>query len=87
MAPTLQDGDIILTKKPRSLRPGLIYVIDHPDLGRIVKRLSKIDTRGLVRLSGDNPQSTPDKLLGAIQTHYITQRAWLVVGKNGIKRL
>ena len=60
MSPTLMDGDYVLTKKikPRSLRPGLIYVVDHSDLGRIIKRLKHIQN-DLCIFEGDNQKSTP----------------------------
>jgi len=87
MAPTLEDGEIIITNKPRSLRPGLIYVVNHPELGRIIKRLKEIDNRGLAILSGDNPSSTSQNLMGAIAQHHLTHRAWLAIGSNGLRRL
>lgn len=84
MVPALYDGDIIITKKPRSLRPGLIYVIDHSDLGVIIKRLGRIDARGLAVLAGDNPASTPPALMGAVEPTRIRARAWLSLSKRGL---
>ena len=60
MSPALENGDYILIKKARSqvkLRPGLIYVVNHDRLGRIIKRLKSVDQDGLW-FSGDNPAST-----------------------------
>ncbi len=88
MSPTLQDGDYILAvnTKPRSLRPGFIYVIDHPDLGRIIKRLQKIDGDQCV-IVGDHSHSTPQSILGPVPKSRLSARAILAFTKTGIKRL
>ena len=39
MSPTLNDGEILLSKRPHLIKVGFIYVINHTDLGVIVKRL------------------------------------------------
>jgi len=57
MSPTLEDGDYVITKKPRLYRAGLIYVINHIDLGRIIKRLQ--DTKhDRCFFIGDNPKAS-----------------------------
>ena len=86
MSPTLEDGDYILIKKPRSLRPGFIYVVNHIDLGLIVKRLEAIENQSAV-FSGDNPASLSDTLLGKVDVRRITGCAVLAVTPKGIKRL
>jgi len=65
--PTLADGDFILVKnKPRQIMPGLVYVVDHSDLGRIVKRLT--EQRGeRFTFSGDNHHmSVPDAVIAPV---------------------
>jgi len=70
MSPRLQDGDYILTITPRfpgiRLKPGHIYVLNHPDLGRIVKRLQRVEGK-CYYFSGDNKASTPDRLIAPVK--------------------
>jgi len=81
MSPTLQDGDYVITKKPRQLMAGLIYVINHSDLGRIVKRLG--DTKhDRCYFIGDNPTSTPSSVIGAVEGQVI-----LIIGSSGIRKV
>ena len=87
MTPTLFDGDILITTKPRALRAGLIYVINHSDLGRIVKRLKSLDERGRAELSGDNPASTPSVLMGTVEPSRVVGQARFVFGKSGVRKL
>ncbi len=65
MSPALNDGDYIVTIKPRRLRPGFIYVVNHSDLGRIIKRLERIEG-GRYYFAGDNPSSTPSAVIGSV---------------------
>jgi len=70
MSPVLSDGDYVITKKPRSLQPGFIYVINHSDLGRIVKRLHSVkDTTYTFR--GDNASSTPEAVIAPVSAERI----------------
>ncbi len=73
MSPTLDDGDYILTIKPRSVRPGFICVVNHSDLGRIVKRLERIEGERYY-FAGDNPSSTPSAVIGPIKKERIIGR-------------
>ena len=88
MSPALHDGDVIICKtvKPAALRCGFIYVINHSDLGRIVKRLG--EKRGeRYGLNGDNPKSTPSSVLGTVEPQRITHCALFVIRGWSIKRL
>jgi hypothetical protein len=87
MAPALIDGDVIITIKPRVICAGLIYVIDHPDLGQIIKRVESLDRRGRAQLSGDSPASTPAALLGTVETSRIKRRALFALRKGRLVRL
>jgi phage repressor protein C with HTH and peptisase S24 domain len=86
MSPTLEDGDLVLTIRPRRITSGFIYIIDHSDLGRIIKRVSDMKN-GRYTLSGDNPKSTPVSLLGRVEPARITHRAVFAWTSKGFKRL
>jgi len=86
MSPTLEDGDYVLTKKPRLYQAGLIYVINHIDLGRIIKRLERSDADRYFFI-GDNPKaSTPDSLIGAVEQSRIIGQVWLIIGPKGLRK-
>ena len=86
MSPSLEDGDYVLIKKPRSYRPGFIYVIQHSDLGRIVKRLTNIQDDKLL-FKGDHQSSTPDAVIAPVTKDRVLGRAWLRISKAGLSRL
>ncbi|MEP3892034.1 MAG: nickel-type superoxide dismutase maturation protease [Hellea sp.] len=86
MSPTLNDGDYVITKKPRLYQAGLIYVINHIDLGRIIKRLqsTKHDRCYFI---GDNPKaSTPSSLIGAVERERVIGQVIYVIGPKGLRR-
>jgi nickel-type superoxide dismutase maturation protease len=86
MSPTLEDGDYVLTKKPRLFQAGLIYVIEHIDLGRIIKRLERIEDKCCF-FTGDNPKaSTPSSLIGAVERERITGQVLWIIGPKGLRR-
>jgi len=82
MSPTLNDGDYLLTIKPRTFRAGLIYVMTHERYGQIVKRLGRVDAH-MAQFESDNPEGSS----GEIPAANITARAWLAVTPKGIKKL
>jgi len=85
MSPTLHEGDYVITKKPRRLKAGLIYVINHSDLGRIIKRLG--DTKhDRCYFIGDNPTSTPSTIIGAVESSRVIGQVILVISKMKIKK-
>lgn len=86
MSPTLCNGDYIVIIKPRSIRAGLIFVINHPRLGCIVKRLETIGESELW-FKGDNPISTSSLKIGPVQQEMLRGRAILAITPKGIKRL
>jgi nickel-type superoxide dismutase maturation protease len=86
MSPALRDGDYILIKKARSLRPGFVVVADHPRLGRIVKRVMALDENGIT-LAGDNPSSTASVEIGPMQPEQLRGRAILAITPKGLQRL
>jgi len=82
MTPTLNDGDYILTIKPRALRAGLIYVMMHDRYGRIVKRLGEVSDE-TAAFESDNPEGSS----GEVPAANIKSRVWLAITPKGIKRL
>lgn len=86
MSPTLDDGDYVLIFKPRTLRVGFIYVVNHDRLGRLIKRLSAIETSGMT-LDGDNPASTSSDKIGVVTQDQFIGRAVLAISPKGLKRL
>jgi len=87
MSPTLEDGDYVITKKPRHYQAGLIYVVNHIDLGRIIKRLDGAPKNGCYIFKGDNTDSTPSSVIGSVEPSRIVGQVWFVIGKSGLKRL
>jgi len=85
MSPALKDGDYVITTRPRSFVPGFIYVVDHLDLGRIIKRLSRVEN-GRLLFKGDNPASTPEAVMAPVDRQRVKGRAVLIIGRNGLKR-
>lgn len=86
MSPTLREGDYVVTLKPRRIAAGLIYVVDHSDLGRIIKRLERME-KGRAVLGGDNQTSTPSSVIAPVAIDRLTGRAVLAITKTGLKRL
>jgi len=86
MLPTLEDGDYVITKKPRLFQAGLLYVINHSDLGRIIKRLEKFEGDKFFFV-GDNVQaSTPAGLIGAVEADRIVGQVIKIIGPKGIRK-
>lgn len=73
MSPTLKDGDYVLIIKPRRVRPGFLYVVNHSDLGWIIKRLDRIESDRYF-FKGDNPNSTPSAVIGPVTKNRIIGR-------------
>lgn len=89
MSPTLVDGDYVLIRKPRRQRKltlGLIYVINHSELGRIIKRLGDMKHDRCFFI-GDNPSSTPSTVIGAVESSRVIGQVILAVGKSGTRRV
>ena len=86
MSPTLEDGDYVITKKPRLHQAGLLYVMNHSDLGRIIKRLQDIKHDKCFFI-GDNPKvSTPSSLIGAVEKDRVVGQVILVISPKGLRK-
>jgi len=86
MEPTLSDGDYIVITKPRRVRPGFIYVLQHERLGRIVKRLDHIED-DRCKWSGDSLESTESDRIGLTSTDCILGQARLAITPRGLKKI
>lgn len=86
MSPTLNSGDYVLTLKPRRIAAGFIYVVEHSDIGRIIKRLERVEN-GRAILKGDNPGSAPSSVMASVSLDRLSGRAVLAITKTGLKWL
>ena len=89
MRPTLAPGDyLILTKaRAQTLRAGFVVLVDHPEYGRIVKRVKAVSESSLT-IEGDNlAASTASEDMGDVSLECIKGRARWAVTPKGLKRL
>lgn len=89
MAPTLLHGDYVLTLTnaiwPGSrLKPGRVYIINHSELGLIIKRLERETPQGRLVFKGDNPASNSGHILGEIEKARVHACAYLRLHKKGL---
>jgi len=87
MEPTMNQGDyLVVTKffKTRALRSGFLVLVEHPSLGRIVKRIARVEPTG-VWLKGDSVQSTSSASMGLLAFKNIEGRVRVVISPSGIK--
>ena len=52
LAPQLPHGSIVLFRRRKGLARGDVVLVDHPELGRIVRKISTVGRRGNVYLAG-----------------------------------
>ena len=82
MEPTLSDGDHIVCVRAQAARPGFVYWLCHPRLGRIVKRVGADG-----RLHSDCAEGTDSGRLGGVEECHVLGRAVLAVRADGVRRL
>ncbi|WP_409433756.1 helix-turn-helix transcriptional regulator [Litorimonas sp. RW-G-Af-16] len=82
MVPTLMPGDYVLTKKPRFIRAGLIYVIEHERHGLIVKRATRLEG-DLISYVSDNSEGSS----GQVSAAQVKRVAWLAITPKGVRRI
>jgi len=90
MAPTLQNGDYVMTfsapfHSARRFKAGKIYIINHSDLGLIIKRLKTETAQGRLIFEGDNHISNSGHILGGIEKARVKARAVLQISKKSVK--
>ncbi|MGD1933185.1 MAG: S24/S26 family peptidase [Candidatus Phaeomarinobacter sp.] len=66
MEPGLCHGDYVVSRMATA-SPGDVVLIDHPSLGRIVKRVLSRDENGALIVFGDSPLSTSSEVIGPIR--------------------
>ncbi len=88
MSPTLIEGDYVIVKKYKC-HPidGSVAVINHPELGKLIKRISLNEKNGKVTLSGDNSLSISDNIIGEFDQELIKYQALWRVSPLGFSRL
>ena len=87
MSPTLGDGDFVITKKKHPLSVGKVVIIEHPELGRIIKRIVSLDGKGGFLVSGDNYNTTPTEIIGLVNERSITYTVICRVSLSGFSKL
>jgi nickel-type superoxide dismutase maturation protease len=78
LAPAYRDGDYVVCLPVTRLRLGAVVVFDHPDYGRLIKRVEHVAEDGRLFVLGDDIDSVdsrrfgpiePDSLLGRVVWH------------------
>lgn len=82
MLPSLADGDFVLAFRcaRQALDVGDRVVIDHPEFGRIIKRVTRILPGGGLDIAGDNlAMSTHGERLGRIPRERILGKVLIAI--------
>lgn len=92
MAPTLLDGDFVLalgSRYARAPRAGDVVLVEHRELGLIVKRVRGLIGPDALQLAGDGALSTPTESLGDVPLGAVQGRVLLCIAPppRGIRRL
>lgn len=79
MAPWARAGDYLLLGRfaARHARPGRVVVVDHAELGTIVKRIDRVDEHGGLLLAGDASASSSSESLGVVPGERVIGRVLL----------
>ena len=84
MSPTIIDGDYVLARKFKTKPPnGSIAVIQHPSLGRLIKRINFANQTGEIFVSGDNDLSTPSEEIGPLNEELFRYRVFFRISPSG----
>tara|TARA_B110000444_G_scaffold106240_1_gene100471 strand:- start:164 stop:472 length:309 start_codon:yes stop_codon:yes gene_type:complete len=85
MSPTIVDGDYILARKFKT-KPanGSIAVIQHPSLGRLIKRINFANHTGEIFVSGDNDLSTPSEEIGPLNEELFKYHVFYRISPAGL---
>ena len=52
MEPLLPDGSIVLFRRPKGVAKGDVVLVDHPELGRTIRKVRAVGIKGNVHLRG-----------------------------------
>lgn len=68
LAPRFRDGDYVLLSGLglKRIRPGDVIVFDHPDYGRLIKRVEAVEPCGRLRVRGDDIDSVDSRRFGPV---------------------
>ena len=66
MGRVLPHRSLALFRRKRRVSKGDIVLVDHPELGRIVKRVAAVTVNGRYSLRGAQPNSEGETRLGAV---------------------
>ncbi len=66
MSPTFHHNDYVISFSwyTTCYNTGDVVIVNHPDLGILIKRIAQIDHQNRVLLTGDNPASIDSFTLG-----------------------
>jgi nickel-type superoxide dismutase maturation protease len=68
LAPRYHDGDFVVISGLAidSIRPGEVVVFDHPEYGRLIKRVEGLEPCGHLRVRGDDIDSVDSRRFGPV---------------------
>jgi signal peptidase I len=68
----------------QNLTPGNIVVFDHPRFGRLIKKISSVDSElGTVEVEGTNPESITPEQIGPVQISDISGKVIFHIKRPG----
>ena len=85
MSPTIVDGDYVIARKFKT-KPvnGSIAVIQHPSLGRLIKRINFANQAGEILVSGDSDLSTPSEEIGPLNEKLFKYQVFFRISPSGL---
>ena len=81
MQPRIPAGSFVLCMGAlrTKLKPGAIYLFEHPRFGQLIKTLSNIDNAGNLWFKGENSNSVSTQEMGPIrQKRVIGKVTWVI---------
>lgn len=67
LAPAYQEGDFVVCLPAQRPKPGSVVVFDHPDYGRLIKRVERIEADDRLFVQGDDIDSVDSRRFGPIE--------------------
>lgn len=67
MGRVLPHRSLALFRRKRKVSKGDIVLVDHPEFGRLVKRVAAVTVNGRYSLRGATPNATNEQSLGAVE--------------------
>ena len=72
--PVLPSGSIGLFRHRKGVRRGDVILVDHPELGRIVKKVTAVGRKGNVHLKGMSSHATEGEAIGKVPLEAVLGR-------------